>query len=79
MSLKIKIAKQGFNFVISVNRKCQILLQSQNVTQIFQTLEKIITPRTQGRKLNDNNTFRGRPGSLMNVLCTSNLHHVSRE
>ena len=28
-------------------------------------------------KLNVHKTFKGRPGRLLNVLCTSNLHPVS--
>ena len=31
-----------------------------------------------GRKLNAHKTFRRRPGCLLNVLCTFNLHPVSR-
>ena len=31
----------------------------------------------KGRKLNVHKTFRRRPGRLLNVLCTFNLHPVS--
>ena len=34
-------------------------------------------PVDTGRKLNVHNTFRRRPGRLVNVLCTLNLRPVS--
>ena len=34
-------------------------------------------PADTGRKLNVHKTFRGRPGRLLNVLCTFNLRPVS--
>ena len=34
-------------------------------------------PVDTGRKLNVHNTFRRRPGHLLNVLCTFNLSPVS--
>ena len=34
-------------------------------------------PVDTGRKLNVHKTFRRRPGRLLNVLCTFNLHPVS--
>ena len=34
-------------------------------------------PVDTGRKLNVHNTFRRRPGRLLNVLCTLNLRPVS--
>ena len=34
-------------------------------------------PVDTGRKLNVHKTFRGRPGRLLNVLCTFNLRPVS--
>ena len=34
-------------------------------------------PVDKRRKLNVHKTFRGRPGPLLNVLCTFNLHPVS--
>ena len=36
-----------------------------------------LAPVDTGRKLNVHKTFRRRPGSLLNVLCTFNLHPVS--
>ena len=36
-----------------------------------------INPVDTGRKLKVNKTFRRRPGHLLNVLCTFNLHPVS--
>ena len=35
-------------------------------------------PLGTGRKLNVHNTFRRRPGRLLNVLCTFNLRTVSK-
>ena len=35
-------------------------------------------PLDTGRKLNVHKTFRRRPGRLLNVLCTFNLHPESR-
>ena len=34
-------------------------------------------PVDTGRKLNVHKTFKGRPGRLLNVLCTLNLRPVS--
>ena len=39
--------------------------------------ENHIYPVDTGRKLNVHNTFRRRPGRLLNVLCTFNLGPVS--
>ena len=36
-------------------------------------------PVDTGRKLNAHNTFRRRPGRLLNILCTFNLRPVSTE
>ena len=36
-------------------------------------------PVDTGRKLNVHKTFRRRPGRLLNVLCTFNLHPVATE
>ena len=36
-----------------------------------------MNPVDTGRKLNVHKTFRRRPGHLLNVLCTFNLHPVS--
>ena len=40
--------------------------------------ENWISPLDRGRKLNVHKTCRRRPGRLLNVLCTFNLHPVSR-
>ena len=37
----------------------------------------IAVPVDTGRKLNVHNTFRRRPGRLLNVLCTFDLRPVS--
>ena len=37
----------------------------------------IHNPVDTGRKSNEHNTFRRRPGRLLDVLCTFNLHPVS--
>ena len=37
----------------------------------------LVIPVVTGRKLNVHKTFRKRPGRLLNVLCTFNLHTVS--
>ena len=37
----------------------------------------LVIPVVTGRKLNVHKTFRKRPGRLLNVLCTFNLHPVS--
>ena len=37
----------------------------------------LVIPVVTGRKLNVRKTFRKRPGRLLNVLCTFNLHPVS--
>ena len=37
----------------------------------------IFCPVDTGRKLNVHKTFRRRPGRILNVLCTFNLHPVS--
>ena len=39
--------------------------------------QKLPFPTDTGRKLNVHKTFRRRPGRLLNVLCTLNLHPVS--
>ena len=42
--------------------------------------EELVTiphPVHTERKLNVYKTFRGRPGRLLNILCTSNLRPVS--
>ena len=40
-------------------------------------LRDLGNPVDAGRKLNAHKTFRRRPGHLLNVLCTFNLHPVS--
>ena len=37
----------------------------------------LVTPVDTGLKLNVHKTFRRRPGSLLNILCTFNLRPVS--
>ena len=48
------------------------------LVQTFFVFQKsFIYPVDTGRKLNVHKTFRRRPGRLLNVLCTFNLHPVS--
>ena len=49
---------------------------SSNHFAVFQ--KNVLIPSDTGRKLNSQKTFRIRPGTLLNVLCTFNLCSVSK-
>ena len=49
-----------------------------NIIRIYYCMvPRAICPLVTGRKLNVHNTFRRRPGRLLNVLCTFDLRSVS--
>ena len=50
---------------------------SQDAFSKFRKRQRRIHPVDTGRKLNVHKTVRGRPGRLLNVLCTFNLRPVS--
>ena len=71
-------AVTAFSYYIGVIplRKGQILVCDIEFRD--NTFLLTVCPLDTGCKLNVHKTFRGRPGRLLNVLCTFNLHPVFR-